>query len=138
MAITYFNPARDLIVVESMVWGPAGRARLSLAVDTASAATVIVPHSIDDLGYSPRDGIAITSGRSAIGKEQGYTLKVVRLAALGFVFRNFEVNVFDLAAGHGIDGLIGLSFLRNFDYEVRSVVGRIAVRRAEQDEPVSW
>lgn len=131
--ITHFNPARDLIVVESRVWGPGGRARLSFAVDTASAATVVAPYVIDDLGYNPRDGIAITTVSSAIGKEQGYSLKVARLAALGFVFQDFEVNVFDLAAGHDIDGLIGLDFLRHFDYEIRSMIGKITVRPATAD-----
>jgi predicted aspartyl protease len=135
MTITHFNPAKDLIVVDSKIWGPCGRERLSFAIDTASAATVIAPYVVDGLGYSPRDGLAITTVRSAVGKEQGYTLKVSRFAALGFVFADFEVNVFDLAGGHGIDGLIGLSFLRHFDYEIRSAAARITVRPAMPDAP---
>jgi predicted aspartyl protease len=133
MTTTHFNPAGELIIVESKLWGPAGRARLSFALDTASSATVVAPHAVDDLGYSPRDGLAMTTVRSAVGREHGYTLKVARLAALGFAMHDFEVNVFDLATGHGIDGLIGLSFLKNFDYEIRSIVGRINVRVAVSD-----
>ena len=75
----------------------------------------------------------MTTVRSAVGSEHGYTLKVARLTALGFAMHDFEVNVFDLATGHGIDGLIGLSFLRHFDYEIRSIVGRISVRPAVAD-----
>jgi hypothetical protein len=33
----------------------------------------------------------------------------------------------------GIDGLIGLNFLQNFDYEIRSLAGQICVRPAEAD-----
>ncbi len=128
--ITHFNPKGDLIVVESFVWGPGGRARLSFAIDTASTATVVAPYVVDDLGYSPLDGVAITTVRAAIGEEQGYTRKVSRIAALGFVIPDFHVHVFDLAAGHDIDGLIGLSFLRRFDYEIRSLAGKITLRPA--------
>jgi hypothetical protein len=76
----------------------------------------IASHVIKDIGYVARDGIAITTVRSAIGEERGYTLKVARFAALGFVIPDFHVHVFDLAVGHDIDGLIALSFLRRFDY----------------------
>lgn len=131
--ITDFDPKRDLIIVESTVWGRSRYRDLSLAVDTASGATVVTPHVIEAIGYSPRDGNAITTVRSAIGEEQGYTLKVARIAALGYVFRDFEVNVFDLAVGHDIDGLIGLSFLRRFDYEIRSIAGKITLRPAVPD-----
>jgi predicted aspartyl protease len=131
--ITEFDPSRDLIIVGSQIWGRSRYRQLTLAVDTAATATVVAPDVIEDIGYHPRDGIAITTVHSAVGKEQGYTLKVARFAALGFDFENFEVHVFDLAAGYGIDGLIGLSFLRNFDYEIRSIMGKIAVRPAATD-----
>jgi predicted aspartyl protease len=130
---TTFNPNRDLIIVDSKVWGRNQYSQLSLVVDTASAATVLTPRVIEDIGYNPRDGIAITTVRSAVGEEKGYTLKVARFAALGVVFENFEVNVFDLAVGSDIDGLIGLSFLRNFDYEIRSIAGKITLRPAVAD-----
>ena len=130
MKITVFDTSRDLIIVESMIWGRGQSGTLSLAIDTASEATVVAPYVVEDIGYSPRDGSAITTVRSAIGEEQGYTLKVARIAALGFAFRDFEVNVFDLAVGHDIDGLIGLSFLRRFDYAIRSITGKITVRPA--------
>jgi len=133
MKITEFDPKRDLIIVRSMIWGRGQYNQLSLAIDTASTATVVAPHVIEDIGYTPRDGLSITTVRSAIGKEQGYTLKVARFEALGFACSNFEVNVFDLATGPDIDGLIGLSFLQHFDYEIYSIVGRIAARPAAAD-----
>jgi hypothetical protein len=39
------------------------------------------------------------------------------------------VHVHDLPEGIGIDGLLGLSFLRYFNYEVRSQEGRILIDR---------
>jgi hypothetical protein len=67
--------------------------------------------------------------RAAIGKEQGYTLRVARFASLGFAVPDLRIHVFDLATGWGIDGLVGLSFLRQFNYQVRSAEGRVLVER---------
>jgi len=133
MKITQFDPSRDLIIVDARIWGRSNYRQLTLAVDTASAATVVTPYVIERIGYTPRDATAITAVRSAIGKEQGYILKVARFATLGFVLQDFEVNVFDLATGYDIDGFIGLNFLRNFDYEVRSIAGKFGLRPAVAD-----
>ena len=120
MIETRFDRSCGLIVVEASLQGPLGPIILSLAVDTGSTETVVTPWVVDELGYSPRDGEQITRVRSAVGEEQGYTLRVESFAALGYRRRGFRVHVFDLAAGYGIDGLVGLSFLDAFNYEVRS------------------
>ena len=52
------------------------------------------------------------------------------MSTRGFTLTDFRIHVFDLAAGYGIDGLVGLSFLNNFDYEVRSRAGLIRVDHA--------
>lgn len=124
-----FDPAGDLLIVRARIWGPRGGepTPLRLAIDTGSSQTVIVPDIVDGLGYSPRHGEAITSVRAALGKEQGYILRVSRFASLGYALPKFAVHVFDLAEGFGIDGLIGLSFLRGFNYTVRSAEGRLLV-----------
>lgn len=116
--------------MKARLYGPRGHRPLSLAFDTAASETHIVLEIIDDLGYSPRQGEQITSVTSAIGKERGYMLRVSQLASLGFSFDDFAVHVHDLPEGIGIDGLLGLSFLRRFNYEVRSVEGRILIDRA--------
>jgi predicted aspartyl protease len=110
--VTRFDLASDLVIVKARVWGPAGKTPVSLAVDTGSAHTVIAAGIIDDLGYSPRQGEAIATVRTAAGKEQGYLLRVSRFWALGFSVSDFRLHVFDLPDGFGIDGVVGLSFLR--------------------------
>src|SRR5262249_14497235 len=97
---------------------PCGYRPLSLAFDTAASDTHIVPAIVDDLGYNPRQRESITFVSSAIGKELGYMLRVTRFAPLGFSFPDFAMHVHDLPDGIGIDGLLGLSFLRRFNYEV--------------------
>ena len=124
---TVFDPARNLIVVEGEITGPLGETRLRLVLDTGAAESLVVPDIIDALGYNPRDAETVTGVYSAIGKEQGYILRVARFSALGFTLPDVRIHVFDLADRYGIDGLIGLSFLSQFNYEIRSAEGRIPV-----------
>ena len=53
-------------------------------------------------------------------------LEVAKLSVLGVAARSFPVHVFDL--GHDdVDGLVGLNFLSQLNYEVRSAERRILV-----------
>ena len=73
----------------------------------------------ESLGYSPRDGFRRTKVHTAVGAEEGYVLRVSEFTVLGFTLMSFPMNVFDL--GHDdIDGLLGMNFLSDFNYEGRS------------------
>jgi len=130
MKITRFDRDRDLIIVHVGVWSPRSRKRLRLAIDTGSSDTVVTPDLVEELGYSARDGERVMTIRAAIGKERGFTLRVKGFSALGFVAPNYLLHVFELATGDDIDGLIGLSFLNELNYEVRSRERRLRVERA--------
>lgn len=129
MKTTRFDASSNLIIVGARIGDRLGawKGRARLAIDTGSSATVLKPELIDRLGYSPRHGESMTTVRAALGEEHGYTLRVTRFAALGYTVVDFRIHVFDLAEGFGIDGLIGLSFLRQFNYTVRSAEGQIVV-----------
>lgn len=74
----------------------------------------------------------VCDGRTytAIGSEEGYVLEVAKLELLGRSRTRFPVHVFDL--GHDdIDGLIGLNFLNELNYEVRSAERLILVEPIE-------
>jgi predicted aspartyl protease len=131
LKVTRFDPKASLIFVPGMVWGRHGQRRLRLVVDTGSAETIIAPDVLDELGYDARQGEAITITRSAVGKESGYLIRVSRFRAFGFEFADFRVNALDLPVEYGINGLLGLGFLRHFNYEVRSAEGRIQVERID-------
>lgn len=120
MIETRFGRSFGLIVVDACVDGPRRSVPLTLALDTGSTATVICPWVVDAVGHSVRDAEQLTRVRSAVGDEQGYTLRVDQFAALGFAHARFLVHVFDLPEGYGIDGLVGLSFLDRLNYEIRS------------------
>ena len=89
MAVTRFDPSSDLLVVRAVAVGPRGaRARLDVAVDTGASVTVIAPYVLDRLGYSARQGDAITKLRSAIGEEPGYLIRVNQFRTLGHQCRS--------------------------------------------------
>lgn len=88
--------------------------------------TTLVPEFIDSVGYSARDGYRRTRVHTAIGDEEGYMLRMAEFVALGDTRTSFAVNVFDL--GHsGFDGLLGMNFLSDLNYEIRSAEHRILV-----------
>jgi len=123
---TLFVTRAELILVEALVTGPRMAVTARLVLDTGAVYTTITPEVAADLGYSVRDGVRRTRVRTAIGSEQGYVLEVATLAVLGLVVPSFPVHVFDL--GHDdIDGLVGLNFLSQLNYEVRSAERRILV-----------
>jgi hypothetical protein len=127
--VTRFDPNDTLIIVNARIWGPLGDDQISLALDTAATQTHVVPEFLDEIGYGPQHGDRITSITSAIGDEPGYMMPVTRFSALGFTLTNFRIHVHDLPETLGIQGLIGLSFLRRFNYEIRSAEGRILATR---------
>ncbi|MBI5548171.1 MAG: clan AA aspartic protease [Deltaproteobacteria bacterium] len=130
VTVTAFDPNADLIVVVGELRGPLGAQKYRFALDTACAETLVTPESVDRLGYSAREGESMTAVTTALGREPGYRLRVSSLKALGHAFTDFRVNVHDLPDSSGLDGLIGLNFLRAFNYEIRSKEGRILVSPA--------
>jgi clan AA aspartic protease (TIGR02281 family) len=129
---TQFVTIDDLIIVEVLVTGPCGALPGRFVLDTGAAATTMTHELADSLGYGPRDGFRRTKVHTAIGVEEGYVLRVAEFTVLGFTLTSFPINVFDL--GHdGIDGLVGMNFLSDFNYEIRSSERRILV---EKDRPM--
>jgi predicted aspartyl protease len=128
---TPFVTDGDAIIVRAIMTGPRGTKLGRFVLDTGSAVTTVVPEIVESIGYGPRDGFKRTRVQTAIGEESGHALRVAEFAVLGFTMPKFPVNVFDL--GHeDIDGLLGMNFLSEFNYEVRSAEQRILVEKIER------
>jgi len=114
-----FVRSRELCLVEAEVVGRAGRTtEARLVVDTGAAATTLTPKLVERIGYSRKDGYKDARVHTAIGEELGYWLRVAQLDVLGIATPNFAVTVFPL--GHpNLDGLVGMNFLRHFNFEIR-------------------
>ena len=107
-----FDPREGLIIVHAEIVGPSGTAILRLALDTGATTTLINSAMLVSIGYDPAlssDRVQITTGS---GLEFVPRLVVRRLIALGSERAEFSVLCHTLPPSAGVDGLLGLDFLR--------------------------
>ena len=78
------------------------------------------------IGYTNAHSVGLSVTRTAAAEEHGYIVRS-ELETLGFRIRNQRVVVADL--GYGIDGLLGIDFLRHFNVEIRFAERRILVEK---------
>ncbi|HMG56533.1 MAG TPA: retropepsin-like aspartic protease [Kofleriaceae bacterium] len=131
---TRFATDGELLVIRGRLTGPLGTSIGRFVLDTGAVFTTLTPELADLVGYSARDATRRTRVRTAIGSEEGYLLEVANLAVLGLARSRFPVHVFDL--GHDdIDGLLGLNFLSELNYEIRSAERRILVEAIDRAAP---
>src|ERR1041384_347570 len=121
-----FERERELIIVEAEIVGPTTTTEARLVLDTGAAATTLVPEVVERIGYTRYDGFKKAKVHTAIGEEKGYWIRVAEFTVLGVTTRDFALAVFPL--GHqDIDGLVGMNFLRHFNFEIRPAEQRILV-----------
>ena len=107
-----FDPHQGLIIVHAEVVGISGSAILQLALDTGATTTIINSGMFLSIGYDPAvssDRVQITTGS---GVEFVPRLIVKRLIALGKELPDFSILCHTLPPSAGVDGLLGLDFLR--------------------------
>lgn len=108
-----FDARKGLIIVSAELFGPTGSIVLRLALDTGATASMVNVGPLAAVGYDP----SLESGRVQVttgsGVEYVPRLKVRCFAALGRKLRSFPILSHTLPPSAGIDGLIGLDFLRN-------------------------
>jgi len=110
---TTFNPRSGLIIVPVAVEGPSGSAVLRLAFDTGATGTLINTGMLVALGYDPAlnsNRIQVTTGS---GVEFVPEILLHKLTALGHERTLFPVLGHTLPPSAGVDGLLGLDFVRN-------------------------
>lgn len=127
---TPFVTDGDLIIMRVLVTGPLGTTAGRFVLDTGAVLTTMTHELADLVSYSERDAIRRARVRTAISSEEGYVLRVAEFAVLGFAMPSFPINVFDLGYDD-IDGLVGMNFLSELNYEVRSAEQRILAEKIE-------
>lgn len=125
-AETAFDLVGDLIAVDAVIVGPTGCAEVTLILDTAAVMTTVVPSVAESIGYSPALRVGLSVTRTAAAEEHGYIVRS-EVETLGFKMPDHRVVVADL--GYGIDGLLGINFLRHFNIEIRFAERRILVEK---------
>lgn len=107
-----FNSASGLVVVSVKVTGPLGIAYYKLALDTGATSTIISVDLLAIVGYDPvaaKEHRRITTGS---GTALAPVIEVLKLGALGRELSGLPVLAHTVPASAGIDGVLGLDFLR--------------------------
>lgn len=119
MKVFPFERSGDLMTVTARVWGARGDRELLLVVDTGATATSIEPAILEGLGYSSHDAIMRTRVPTPAGVQHGHLFQVSRFYALGADHSSFVIQALALADEYGVDGLLGMNFLENYNFTVR-------------------
>jgi predicted aspartyl protease len=120
-----FNPEQGLVIIPAELCGPSGTAVLRLALDTGATGTLVNVGMLVALGYDPAlapQRVQVTTGS---GIEFAPRLLLRRIKALGRERRNFPVLAHTLPPSAGVDGLLGLDFLRGCRMIVDFRTGRV-------------
>ncbi len=107
-----FDPDRGPILVEAGASGPLGQADLQLLLDTGATTSLIRDTILIALGYDPSQSTDLVSVTMGSGVALVPRLVLTRLTALGQHRIGFPVLAHPLPPSAGVDGLLGLDFLR--------------------------
>ena len=120
-----FNAQRGLIVLQAELFGPSGSAVLRLALDTGATATLINVGLLVALGYDPALAPVRVQVTTGSGVEFAPRVTISKIAALGQEQDNFPVLGHTLPPSAGVDGLLGLDFLRGRELVIDFRQGRV-------------
>jgi predicted aspartyl protease len=122
-----FNPRQGLVVVNAELFGSSGSCILRLALDTGATYTVINVGMLVSIGYDPAlvsSRIQVTTGSSI---EFAPSIKLDKIQSLGKERKNFSVLGHTLPPSAGVDGLLGIDFLRGLTLTIDFSTGKITL-----------
>ncbi len=122
-----FQAAYGPIHVEASLSGPHGQADLRLILDTGATISLVRTPLLVAVGYDPD----ASADRVSVAMGQGVRLVprivVNRLSALGQHRLAVPVLAYNLPPDAGVDGLLGLDFLRGQVLTIDFRAGRMAL-----------
>jgi len=128
MATIKFDSNEKLIFLDIGVTSSDGHWMIYLPVvlDTGATTTILPADILSDLGYDPGcPELSRTRMITGSGIEYAPGIVVKSLVVGGEKVNNVEVLCHDLPTEAGIDGLLGLNFLKNFDFTIEYSSGKL-------------
>ena len=107
-----FEPDKDLVVVRSELYGPAGNTIVRLAVDTGATMTLLNVTPLKLVGHDPSSSSARIEVTTGSGVEHVPCVSVNSIKAMGHERTNFPVLAHTLPLSAGVDGVIGLDYMQ--------------------------
>lgn len=110
-----FNPQSSAIALDAVLCGSeAPEKRIKMIFDTGATYTMIPWEIAEALGYQSEVSKRRVILTTASGVERAPLITLSSVQVLGAKVENVEVAVHDLPPSSHVDGLLGLSFIRNF------------------------
>ncbi|MEK8022024.1 MAG: retropepsin-like aspartic protease [Candidatus Parabeggiatoa sp.] len=107
-----FDGHQGLIIVHAELTGPLGNAVLRLALDTGATITLVNVDILVAIGYDPSSSSNIIEVTTASCVESVSSITLSKILALGHTRTDFPILAHTLPPSSGIDGVLGLDFLR--------------------------
>ena len=131
MRIIHFDRSQEIPIVDAFIRGANETSKLRLVFDTGAGLTQIDAEIMEELGYTPRDGIDRYHIQGPAGEVvEGYRIKAKMLTVLGKKFENITIGVidFDNFSHYGIGGLLGFDLIKEFDLELKGKEGVLIIK----------
>ncbi len=122
-----FAPSTGPIAVDASLSGPHGQADVRLILDTGATISLIRSTILIAVGYDPdasQDQVQVTMGS---GIQSLPRIVLNRFSALGRHRLGFRVLSHPILPAAGVDGLLGLDFLRGTVLTIDFLAGQIAL-----------
>ena len=111
-----FDPESSIIVITPTLVGINGkRKKIDMALDTGATYTMIPWDIAEVLGYTPESSKERIELITASGVEKSPIITLKSISILKKNVNGVRTIVHDLPQKSYVDGLLGLSYLRNFD-----------------------
>ncbi|MEK7550873.1 MAG: retropepsin-like aspartic protease [Patescibacteria group bacterium] len=121
-----FNPNQNIIVLETKIWGTSLATTAQLVFDTGASLVILPWKIVTALGIKidPTKTIQTTTASSV---ETATIITIPKISVLGQEVKNVKAIVKDLPEGSGVDGLLGLSYIKNFNVEINFKTGELTL-----------
>jgi predicted aspartyl protease len=132
MTRVIYDPSASSIVVDLLLEAADTKSSLLIPVvlDTGASLTIVATDIMAQLGYDPANP---SLGRQRIitgsGVEYAPRTTIRSATAIGQKVANMEVLCHDIPPESGVDGLLGLSFLKHFKLTIRFRKGIIDLNK---------
>lgn len=123
-----FNPHDSIIVTEAKLWG--SLVTTSRLVFDTGASLVIIPWKLATgigLKIDPQKTIQTTTASTV---ETTPLVNIPKISVLGETIENVGALIKDLPPEAGVDGLLGLSFIKHFQVHIDFQQGKLTLERS--------
>jgi len=123
-----FNIEDKAVIVKVFVEAEGITNALDMIVDTGTQETLISEKAIKAIGYVQANSIATVPIKTVVGNATAYRYILDSIETLGVKRNLFNVISYQMPAGAGADGLLGLDFFENTELTIDFKLAEIRVK----------